>query len=804
MSVWEKSNRPLARRILYGLALLSGGLVALAAPLLTAETAAFVLGLLMVGAGVVQALQILNAPGPTPAKTAFISPGASAAAGLLLLASPRLGFSAFAIMLGMSWIIDGTVRTAAAFRNRGTSGAYWAAFDGVFNILIGAAVAVQWPVSGKWSLGLFVGLRLLSMGWSMLLGREIEKIPAKEEEAADRHPDPRLGLPPDPEFAWVREAFNAGQPVRARTARHWRLVFVLTFFGIHLGRMNTGPGLAGLFPPAVATLGDVIVALLLAYLLVAPLRALWRWLTRPLERRAWQRYFGHTGSAGDRDVPPRGRGTSDTSYSPQWRGISGKWVKQRMRADLFDLEARRSASGAIGWGLSYGLALSALLIALNPIWGFSWFFNSENWVSIFNEQWSSQRADDWRQAMARGVRDAYPTVPSAELFRVSPLGVDGGGDFSFLVIGDPGEGDPSQLILRDQYLRLAADPDLKFLVISSDVIYPAGEMADYETKFYLPFKGFDKPIYALPGNHDWFDALDAFNANFFEAKAAIAALRARRAADLNVTTTTESDIADMVEQARWLQDQYGLKVGLQRAPFFDIQTERFALFVVDTGVLRTVDPLQMQWLRRALERARGKFKMAILGHPLYAAGEYRGHKTETFFELHRLLKEHNVEIVMAGDTHAFEHYREIYGNDGEFVMNHFTNGGGGAYLSIETPLDWPAQPPVEDWVYYPRTDATVAKLEAETPLWKRPMWQWVKHFHAWPSSTASVASAFDFNRAPFFQSFMEVRVEQSAGLVRLLLYGAHGRLRWRDLQLHGADGRGQGADEFVEFRLPLP
>ena len=64
-------------------------------------------------------------------------------------------------------------------------------------------------------------------------------------------------------------------------------------------------------------------------------------------------------------------------------------------------------------------------------------------------------------------------------------------------------------------------------MISSDVIYPSGAMSDYEAKFYLPFKGFSKPIYAIPGNHDWYDALEAFTANFLEADAARACMRPR-------------------------------------------------------------------------------------------------------------------------------------------------------------------------------------------------------------------------------------------------------------------------------------
>jgi hypothetical protein len=35
--------------------------------------------------------------------------------------------------------------------------------------------------------------------------------------------------------------------------------------------------------------------------------------------------------------------------------------------------------------------------------------------------------------------------------------------------------------------------------------------------------------------------------------------------------------------------------------------------------------------------------------------------------------------------------------------------------------------------------------------------------------------------APFYQSFLEVRVEPSQGRIRLLPYGVHGRLSWGDL-----------------------
>ena len=237
------------------------------------------------------------------------------------------------------------------------------------------------------------------------------------------------------------------------------------------------------------------------------------------------------------------------------------------------------------------------------------------------------------------------------------------------------------------------------------------------------------------------------------------------------------------------------------------------MLAVDTGVLRTIDQRQWAWIERALDRSRGKFIMAIVGHPLFAGG--RGlppiaedhdvsESSDNFAALYSLLAKHKVKIAMAGDTHDFEYYREkIRGNGGQ-VMHHFVNGGGGAYLSIGTALDFPKQPAVGDWAFYPRTDRLHAKMDAETPMWKQPFWYWIKWFNAWPFHVEALSGVFDFNRAPFFQSFMEVRVERSRRSVVLVLNGVHGPLQWRDLQTSGTVAPADATlDDPVEFIVPM-
>src|SRR5205823_7264344 len=119
-----------------------------------------------------------------------------------------------------------------------------------------------------------------------------------------------------------------------------------------------------------------------------------------------------------------------------------------------------------------------------------------SWATGIYEKITQLRVDPWRLHMLDAVKRAYGDS-SDDLFRVTPAGVEAPGDFTFLIIGDPGEGDASQYSLMAQYLELGRREEVKFLVISSDVIYPAGSMHDYESNFYLPFQDFAKPIYAI-------------------------------------------------------------------------------------------------------------------------------------------------------------------------------------------------------------------------------------------------------------------------------------------------------------------
>src|SRR5437870_4996806 len=85
--------------------------------------------------------------------------------------------------------------------------------------VLGLLIALQWPVEGVVSVGLFVGLRFLAAGWSILMGAPDVSQPSAPE-AAGLHPDSRLGLAPHPYIASLREELANEEIIRSRSDRN--------------------------------------------------------------------------------------------------------------------------------------------------------------------------------------------------------------------------------------------------------------------------------------------------------------------------------------------------------------------------------------------------------------------------------------------------------------------------------------------------------------------------------------------------------------------------------------------------------
>ena len=288
--------------------------------------------------------------------------------------------------------------------------------------------------------------------------------------------------------------------------------------------------------------------------------SLWRRPTRWIERRVWRRHLRRLETAG-------------SGWTVR---VADAWLRWRMRSRSACAPAATPFRRRSNQALQTGLPLPPSSRPPLPVWGMNWYFDTENWASGVWNSWAESRTDTWREAMARavlrgrarsGARRRSPSNPRARwrgflvcrdrrsgrrgrLSACSPRS-------TLTVTARPGRPLPRRVVRR--HLPVRIDERLRGEVLAA-------------------VQGNSRPVYVFSGNHDWYDALEAFAATFLQPEAARASIRAeggRGSAGHQHDRRAGSSISSTRRDA--CATGYGVPTGFQRAPFFEIQTDRFAL-----------------------------------------------------------------------------------------------------------------------------------------------------------------------------------------------------------------------------------
>ncbi|GAA1549872.1 metallophosphoesterase [Actinomadura kijaniata] len=251
-------------------------------------------------------------------------------------------------------------------------------------------------------------------------------------------------------------------------------------------------------------------------------------------------------------------------------------------------------------------------------------------------------------------------------------------EFSFLLTGDTGEGDRSQYAVVPPLLNAGADTD--FMVIASDVIYPAGDAADYPEKFFRPYRDYPGPIYAVPGNHDWYDGLRGFLHVFCDLTADC--LPDRWQGPLGLVPRLlwrRPGAVDEAELARARREHRGAPAqrATQPGPYWTIDTPSLRIVGIDTGITGTIDADQGRWLRGV--SAGPKPKLLITGKPLRVDDRVRPCPIEGGGTVDEIVADpaHHYVAAIGGDIHNYQRYPVRVGDR---VIQYVVAGGGGAFM----------------------------------------------------------------------------------------------------------------------------
>ncbi|MCX5554902.1 metallophosphoesterase [Streptomyces sp. NBC_00038] len=250
--------------------------------------------------------------------------------------------------------------------------------------------------------------------------------------------------------------------------------------------------------------------------------------------------------------------------------------------------------------------------------------------------------------------------------------------FSFMVIGDTGEGDDPQYAVVPGFLKVGQDT--RFAVLASDVVYPVGSADDYGTKFYRPYRDYQAPVYAIPGNHDWYEDLQGFMREFCDAPPPTPRAVPRKLSRAWLRSllwhTPRPPDEQRLAEARQMRSAPAQQA-VQPGPYWAIDAGPVRIIGIDTGLLGTIDAEQGRWLREVSKGAVPK--ILVTGSPLYVDAKHHPCRIEDGGTVDDIVRDpaHHYVAAIGGDIHNYQRYPvRVDGRTIQYVVA----GGGGAFM----------------------------------------------------------------------------------------------------------------------------
>jgi hypothetical protein len=192
------------------------------------------------------------------------------------------------------------------------------------------------------------------------------------------------------------------------------------------------------------------------------------------------------------------------------------------------------------------------------------------------------------------------------------------------------------------------------------------------------------PVFAVPGNHDWYDGLHGFMAHICGIDTPQAPLEVGpgvrgKIARLLWRRSARPGDADLEDMRRARSGPRQQAAPPQPGPYWAIDAGPLRIVGIDTGIVGSIDAEQAAWLRR-VSYGSDRPKLLLTGKPLYVNGRHvPGAIAGEQGTVDDIVRDPAARYVMAigGDTHNYQRY-PVTLPDGR-VVQYVVSGGGGAY-----------------------------------------------------------------------------------------------------------------------------
>lgn len=151
-----------------GILLVLLGIAAIAFSYYTTIFSVVILGVILFAAGVIQIVEAFMARQWSGLFLSLLIGILYLVTGFLCMAKPGMAAIALTLWIAAFCFIAGIFRMSTALFSRFEHWG-WFFFNGFVTFILGVLIFSEWPISGLWIIGLFIGIDLLLAGWTWIV-----------------------------------------------------------------------------------------------------------------------------------------------------------------------------------------------------------------------------------------------------------------------------------------------------------------------------------------------------------------------------------------------------------------------------------------------------------------------------------------------------------------------------------------------------------------------------------------------------------------------------------------------------------
>jgi uncharacterized membrane protein HdeD (DUF308 family) len=151
-----------------GIALIILGVIALGDSILVTVVSITLFGIILIVGAVLGMIEAFRLKKWTGFFLHLFLAVLSGIVGVIIVANPVAGAVTLTLLMSVYFVVGGLFRIIFALVERFDSWG-WMFFNGIVTLLLGILIWKQWPLSGLWIIGLFIGIEMIIYGWSWLM-----------------------------------------------------------------------------------------------------------------------------------------------------------------------------------------------------------------------------------------------------------------------------------------------------------------------------------------------------------------------------------------------------------------------------------------------------------------------------------------------------------------------------------------------------------------------------------------------------------------------------------------------------------